>query len=105
MSPARACRFGRPPGCRCIHLDEPSLTGPKRALKRIVDLVIAVPLVVMLAPLYLLIGVAIKFDSLGRALYISDRIGRSGEAFRCMKFRTMHVGADIDPRRRDRWPR
>ena len=81
-------------GLPLIHLDEPSLTGPKRALKRIVDLVVAVPLVVILAPVYLLIGIAIKFDSLGRALYISDRIGRSGETFRCIKFRTMHVGAD-----------
>ena len=32
-------------GLPLIHLDEPSLTGPKRALKRIVDLVVAVPLV------------------------------------------------------------
>ena len=37
-------------GLPLIHLDEPSLTGPKRALKRIVDLVIAVPLVVILLP-------------------------------------------------------
>lgn len=81
-------------GLPLIHLDEPSLTGPKRTLKRIVDLLVAVPLVVLLAPVYVLIGIAIKFDSLGRALYVSDRIGRSGEVFRCIKFRTMHVGAD-----------
>jgi exopolysaccharide biosynthesis polyprenyl glycosylphosphotransferase len=81
-------------GLPLIHLDEPSLTGPKRALKRMVDLFVAIPLVVILAPVYLLIGIAIKFDSLGRALYVSDRIGRSGETFRCIKFRTMHVGAD-----------
>ena len=81
-------------GLPLIHLDEPSLTGPKRALKRFVDLLIAIPLVVVLLPVYLLIGIAIKFDSLGRALYISDRVGRSGETFRCIKFRTMHVGAD-----------
>ncbi len=81
-------------GLPLIHLDEPSLTGPKRALKRMVDLLVAIPLVVILAPFYLLIGIAIKFDSLGRALYVSDRVGRSGETFRCIKFRTMHVGAD-----------
>jgi exopolysaccharide biosynthesis polyprenyl glycosylphosphotransferase len=81
-------------GLPLIHLDEPSLTGPKRALKRMVDLFVAIPLVVILAPIYLVIGIAIKFDSLGRALYVSDRVGRSGETFRCIKFRTMHVGAD-----------
>ncbi len=81
-------------GLPLLHLDEPSLTGPKRALKRFVDVGVALPLVVLLAPLLLLITLAIKLDSLGRALYISDRIGRSGEMFRCVKFRSMHVGAD-----------
>ncbi len=81
-------------GLPLIHLDEPSLTGPKRALKRTGDLFVAVPLVIVLFPLYVLIAVAIKFDSLGRALYVSDRVGRSGETFRCIKFRSMHVGAD-----------
>ncbi len=81
-------------GLPLIHLDEPSLTGPKRALKRGGDLLVAVPLVVLLIPVYVLIALVIKFDSLGRVLYISDRVGRSGETFRCVKFRTMHVGAD-----------
>ncbi|MGB8022163.1 MAG: sugar transferase [Candidatus Nanopelagicales bacterium] len=81
-------------GLPLLHLDEPSLTGPKRALKRIVDLVLSVFLVVLLAPVGLLIGVAIKLDSVGKVLYFSDRIGRAGEVFRCVKFRTMHTGAD-----------
>ncbi len=82
-------------GLPLIHLDEPSLTGPKRALKRMVDLLIAVPLLILLAPVFLLIAMAIKFDSLGRVFYVGERIGRSGEVFRCIKFRTMHVGADL----------
>ncbi len=81
-------------GLPLLHLDEPSLTGPKRALKRLGDLVVAVPLVLLLTPVFLLIAIGIKFESLGRVLYISDRVGRSGETFRCLKFRTMHVGAD-----------
>lgn len=81
-------------GLPLLHLDEPSLTGPKRALKRIADLVLSVLLLVLLAPVGLLIAVAIKLDSVGRVLYVSDRVGRSGEIFRCVKFRTMHVGAD-----------
>ncbi|MGB7980122.1 MAG: sugar transferase [Candidatus Nanopelagicales bacterium] len=81
-------------GLPLIHLDEPTLTGPKRALKRAGDVLVAVPLVVLLTPIYLLIALGIKFDSLGRVLYASDRVGRSGETFRCVKFRTMHLGAD-----------
>lgn len=81
-------------GLPLLHLDEPSLTGPKRALKRLVDLAIAIPLLVVLSPVLAAIAIAIKLDSLGHVLYVSDRIGRSGEIFRCVKFRTMHVGAD-----------
>lgn len=81
-------------GLPLLHLDEPSLTGPKRALKRLVDLAIAVPLLVATAPVMALIAIAIKLDSIGHVLYVSERIGRSGETFRCWKFRTMHVGAD-----------
>src|SRR4029077_19505547 len=33
-------------------------------------------------------------DTLGKALYISERVGRSGQTFKCFKFRTMIVGAD-----------
>lgn len=81
-------------GLPLLHLDEPSLTGPKRALKRMVDLAVAVPTLLLLSPVLLVVAVAIKLDSLGRVLYLSDRIGRSGETFRCVKFRTMIVGAD-----------
>jgi exopolysaccharide biosynthesis polyprenyl glycosylphosphotransferase len=81
-------------GLPLLHLDEPSLTGSKRALKRIMDLAIAVPALILLSPLFLLVAIAIKLDSLGRVFYVSDRIGRSGEVFRCVKFRSMIVGAD-----------
>jgi exopolysaccharide biosynthesis polyprenyl glycosylphosphotransferase len=81
-------------GLPLLHLDEPSLTGPKRALKRWVDLAIAVPLLILLSPLALLISLAIKLDTLGRVFYVSDRVGRSGEVFRCVKFRSMIRGAD-----------
>jgi lipopolysaccharide/colanic/teichoic acid biosynthesis glycosyltransferase len=44
--------------------------------------------------LALLISLAIKLDTLGRVFYVSDRVGRSGEVFRCVKFRSMIRGAD-----------
>jgi exopolysaccharide biosynthesis polyprenyl glycosylphosphotransferase len=81
-------------GLPLLHLDEPSLTGPKRALKRALDLFVTVPGLVLLAPVMAVIAVAIKMDSLGRVFYVSDRVGRSGETFRCAKFRTMYVGSD-----------
>lgn len=81
-------------GLPLLHLDEPSLTGPARALKRLVDLVLTIPALIVALPFFLLIAVGIKLDSLGKVFYVSDRIGRTGEIFRCVKFRTMVTGAE-----------
>ncbi len=91
-------------GLPLLHLDEPSLTGPKRALKRAMDLIIAIPTVVLLSPLLVLVGVAIRLDSPGRALYVSRRVGRAGEEFGCLKFRFDGLRGRDAARRRDRRP-
>jgi exopolysaccharide biosynthesis polyprenyl glycosylphosphotransferase len=81
-------------GLPLLHLEEPSLTGPKRILKRMLDLMITVPALMVLSPLFLVIGLAIKMDSPGRVFYVSPRVGRAGEVFGCLKFRSMQAGAD-----------
>ncbi|MGV1003221.1 MAG: sugar transferase [Candidatus Nanopelagicales bacterium] len=81
-------------GLPLLHLDEPSLTGSKRALKRALDLALALPAVVLLTPVWLLIALAIKLDSPGSVFYRQQRVGRSGELFTCLKFRSMQTGAD-----------
>lgn len=65
-----------------------------RAIKRIMDLVGASVLLSVLGLPLLLIGLLIRLDSRGPALYVSPRIGRYGREFGCIKFRTMHVDAD-----------
>lgn len=49
---------------------------------------------VVLAPFFLLIGLAIRVDSHGPVFYLQQRIGKNGRPFRLFKFRTMHCGAD-----------
>jgi exopolysaccharide biosynthesis polyprenyl glycosylphosphotransferase len=63
-------------------------------LKRVVDTVLSLLLLVILAPLFLLIGVAVKLTSPGPAFYVSDRIGKKGRVFRLWKFRTMKADAE-----------
>ncbi|HYN56899.1 MAG TPA: sugar transferase [Motilibacterales bacterium] len=81
-------------GLPLLHLDEPVLTGPKRFLKRTMDVVLGALALVVLSPVLILISVAISLDSRGPAQYVSQRIGRSGIEFGCRKFRTMRDGAD-----------
>jgi lipopolysaccharide/colanic/teichoic acid biosynthesis glycosyltransferase len=66
-----------------------------RALKRLLDLTVAGVILVLGAPLWLLITLAIKVYSPGPALYVEKReIGQGGRPFHYFKFRSMHVGRD-----------
>src|SRR5512146_1517121 len=67
---------------------------PGAFLKRILDLLIAVPSLVLLTPLLTMLAAAIKLDSRGPALYESTRVGQHGKLFTCYKFRTMVENAD-----------
>jgi exopolysaccharide biosynthesis polyprenyl glycosylphosphotransferase len=57
--------------------------------KRTFDYVFSILALVLLSPLLLAIAIMIKLDSPGPVLYFSERIGKKGRVFRCIKFRTM----------------
>ncbi len=62
--------------------------------KRIFDIVFSLLALVFISPVLLMIATLVKLDSEGPVLYISERIGRNGERFRFLKFRTMVKDAD-----------
>ena len=66
---------------------------PKR-YKRPMDLSIALPCLIILAPLMALIALMIKLWSNGPAIYSQDRIGANYKLFKMFKFRTMYLNAD-----------
>jgi len=66
---------------------------------RLLDLVGAVALLVLLAPLLLVVAALVRLDSPGPALYRQRRLGRGQEPFSVAKFRTMEVGAGADAHR------
>lgn len=57
--------------------------------KRLFDLLVAGTGLVLLAPLLLLIALAIRVDSVGPVFFRQERVGRRGVTFRIHKFRTM----------------
>ena len=61
--------------------------------KRAFDLVVASLALMLLAPLFALIALAIKLDSPGPVFFRQERVGRHGVPFRIHKFRTMVVDA------------
>jgi lipopolysaccharide/colanic/teichoic acid biosynthesis glycosyltransferase len=63
-------------------------------LKRTLDAAVALCGLVVLSPVLAIIALAVRLDTPGPALYISERIGKGGRPFRLCKFRTMVVGAE-----------
>lgn len=62
--------------------------------KRIVDLIIAVPVLIVAAIPMLLVALAIKLDSPGPVLFKQDRLGKGGKVFQMLKYRSMVVNAE-----------
>lgn len=61
-----------------------------RVVKRIFDLVLCVPALIVLSPVFLIVAIGIKASSPGPVFYYSDRAGRNGKPFHFYKFRSMH---------------
>jgi exopolysaccharide biosynthesis polyprenyl glycosylphosphotransferase len=59
------------------------------ATARLVSIVVAVTGLVLFSPLLALIAIAIKLDSPGPIFFVHQRVGRFGQAFGLIKFRTM----------------
>ena len=66
----------------------------KLLLKRAVDVVFSSLALVFVSPLLAAVAIAIKLDSPGPVFYLSERIGKKGLVFRCIKFRTMARDAE-----------
>jgi len=78
-----------------LHLvREPAFTGPRRLLKEAWDRIGALGGLVLLAPVFLLVALAITLDNRGPVFFRQTRVGRDGRRFAMVKFRTMVVGAE-----------
>lgn len=62
--------------------------------KRISDIVASVVVLILLSPLFLLVSVWILLDSPGGLIYKQERVGKHGQNFQLLKFRSMRTGAD-----------
>ncbi|MGO8816201.1 MAG: sugar transferase [Terriglobia bacterium] len=79
----------------------PSLTlypqnGPTLSLilKRLMDFILSGAALVLLSPLFAVVGFIVKLDSKGPVFYRAQRVGKKGVTFACYKFRTMVENAD-----------
>jgi len=62
--------------------------------KRGFDLILAAAIAIVALPVCLVLGLLVKLDSEGPALFVQERLGYRGGRFRCIKFRTMNIDGE-----------
>jgi lipopolysaccharide/colanic/teichoic acid biosynthesis glycosyltransferase len=77
-----------------VEMSAPALRGFQLWVKRLIDLLGSVIILVLLLPLMAVVALWIRLDSRGGVLFSQERLGQGGRTFRCLKFRTMRPGAE-----------
>jgi lipopolysaccharide/colanic/teichoic acid biosynthesis glycosyltransferase len=72
---------------------------PAAAVRRVIEVIVALAALIILLPLHLVVAIAIKRDSDGPIIFRQERLARGRRKFVLLKYRTMHTGADIEPHR------
>jgi lipopolysaccharide/colanic/teichoic acid biosynthesis glycosyltransferase len=75
-----------------MHPDMPHRNAGEHGLRRVFDTVCASAGLALLAPIFVMIALAIKLDDGGPVLYSQDRVGKGFRKFRLFKFRSMFSG-------------
>jgi len=78
---------------RSIHVSRVASVTHQTMLKRAFDIVLALPLLIVLAPSFVVIAAFVRLDSPGPVFHRARRAGRGGQPFTLYKFRTMVVNA------------
>ena len=81
-------------GLPLLHMERPELTGIRRLVKDLFDKVSASLGLFFLLPVLLGIALAVKVTSHGPVFFRQQRVGRDGQTFSMLKFRSMVTGAD-----------
>ena len=81
-------------GLPLLHMERPELRGVRRLTKGAVDRFGAAAGLAVLLPLLVVAAFAVKLTSRGPVFFRQLRIGRDGQSFEMLKFRTMVAGAD-----------
>jgi exopolysaccharide biosynthesis polyprenyl glycosylphosphotransferase len=66
----------------------------EESAKRVVDITVSLLVLIVSAPLWMVIGIAIKLDSPGPIVYSQERVGKNEKLFKMHKFRSMRADAE-----------
>jgi exopolysaccharide biosynthesis polyprenyl glycosylphosphotransferase len=81
-------------GCPVITVFTGPPDSPLLAVKRLIDIAVSLAALILLAPVFAVIAIAIRLDSPGPIFFVQRRVGLGGRQFNFYKFRTMVDGAE-----------
>ena len=98
-------------GIPLISLKNTPLDGWGKVVKRLLDIILSLVCIIITSPIFLIVWLAVRLDSNGKAIYAADRGGRDKD-FKFYKFRTMfshlsvgkeYGGEQAEKVRKDLW--
>lgn len=63
-------------------------------LKRTMDILCSFAGLILLFPIFIIIGIMIKIESKGPMVFAQERVGKNGQSFKMYKFRSMVINAE-----------
>jgi exopolysaccharide biosynthesis polyprenyl glycosylphosphotransferase len=81
-------------GLPLLHVEEPKVYGVAWLVKDVIDRLVALVMLTLLLPLFIVVAIGIRFGDRGPAFFRQKRVGREGQMFKVWKFRTMYADAE-----------
>jgi exopolysaccharide biosynthesis polyprenyl glycosylphosphotransferase len=81
-------------GLATLALTRTPSNGMALIAKRAFDVAVSLVTLMLLAPVFALVALAIRFESRGPIFFRQRRVGQNGRAFMMVKFRSMHIDAE-----------
>jgi exopolysaccharide biosynthesis polyprenyl glycosylphosphotransferase len=72
-----------------MRIKRPTLTGPRWALKRSADVLVAAVALILVSPVLAVCAIAVRLGGGPGVLFRQERVGRHGRRFQLVKFRSM----------------
>ncbi len=82
-------------GAVLIQIEQSLMPKWQQIIKRFIDFLVSLSMLLLLSPLYAFIALKVRFSSNGPVFYRQERIGLNRKAFFIYKFRSMYIDSEI----------
>ncbi len=77
-----------------ITINKQAMPDWQQAVKRFIDVLASVSVLILFSWLYVILIIVVKLSSKGPAFFMQERVGKRGELFKIIKYRTMYIDAE-----------